>query len=63
MLIASTFGQQNSIDLTSPSVEFDLAALIGQKVGADRCKTLYSRCTVQPEEMMQRIRKSIYANY
>lgn len=57
MLIASVFGQMDAIDLTLPSVEFDLAALLGRKVGASRCRTIYSRCTVPAQEIMNNIRK------
>ena len=57
ILIASTFGQMDAIDLTLPSVEFDLAALLGRKVGAERCNTIYSRCTVPAQDIMNNIRK------
>ena len=59
MLIASIFGQNDSIDLTLPSVEFDLAALIGRKVGATRCRTIYSRCTIPAQEIMKSIRQIV----
>ena len=61
-LIASIFGQKDAIDLTLPSVEFDLAALIGRKVGVNRCRTIYSRCTIPAQEIMDSIRKVVNGN-
>lgn len=58
MAIAQTFGQMDAIDVTLPSVEFDLAALIGRMVGSQRCKTVYSRCTMTPQDIMAGIRKA-----
>ena len=56
-IIAQTFGQMDAIDVTASSVEFDLSALIGRMVGSQRCKTMYSRCTDNIEEIMAGIRK------
>merc|ERR1711950_39363 len=56
-IIAQTFGQMDAIDVTASSVEFDLSALIGRMVGSQRCKTIYSRCTDNIEEIMAGIRK------
>merc|ERR1712113_839669 len=56
-IIAQTFGQMGAIDVTASSVEFDLSALIGRMVGSQRCKTMYSRCTDNIEEIMAGIRK------
>ena len=61
MAIAQTFGQMDAIDVTLPSVEFDLAALIGRMVGSQRCKTIYSRCTLTPQSLMEGIRKEAYS--
>ena len=38
------FGQDGEINLGKPSVEFDLAALVGKKVGFEQCQTVYARC-------------------
>merc|ERR1712018_47550 len=61
MIIGSAFGQMDAIDVTVPSVEFDLAALIGRMVGSPRCKTIYSRCTLTPQTIMEGIRKAAFA--
>jgi hypothetical protein len=61
MIIGSAFGQMEAIDVTAPSVEFDLASLVGRMVGSQRCKTLYSRCAVTPNAIMEGIRKVAFA--
>lgn len=48
----------DAIDVTLPSVEFDLAALVGRMNGPARCKTIYSRCTLASEDIMKDIRKA-----
>ena len=61
MIISSAFGQMEAIDVTAPSVEFDLASLVGRMVGSQRCKTIYSRCAVSPDAIMEGIRKVAFA--
>ena len=61
MVISSAFGQMEAIDVTAPSVEFDLAALVGRMVGSQRCQTLYTRCAVTPNTIMEGIRKVAFA--
>ena len=60
LAIASSFGQVDAIDLGLPSVEFDLAALIGRNVGSARCKTIYDRCHLTPQALMEGIRKEAF---
>ena len=51
----------DAVDVTAPSVEFDLASLIGRMAGSQQCKTIYSRCAVTPQVMMEGIRKAAFA--
>ena len=51
----------DAVDVTAPSVEFDLASLIGRMAGSQQCKTIYSRCAVTPQAMMEGIRKAAFA--
>merc|ERR1712212_1390643 len=57
LTISRSFGQMDAVDVTAPGVEFDLAGLIGRMVGSQRCKTIYSRCTLTPQATMESIRK------
>lgn len=55
--IASLFGKTAGIDLTSTTVEFDLAALMGRQVGKNQCDTIYARCPYQSKDLMEVMRK------
>jgi len=59
--IRTLFGQMDAVDVTATSVEFDLASLIGRMVGSQQCKTIYSRCTMTPQAIMEGIRKAAFA--
>jgi len=61
LTISRSFGQMDAVDVTAPGVEFDLAGLIGRMVGSQRCKTIYSRCTLTPQSIMEGIRKVAFA--
>jgi len=61
LTISRSFGQMDAVDVTAPGVEFDLAGLIGRMVGSQRCKTIYSRCTLTPQAIMESIRKVAFA--
>ena len=63
MIIAKSFGQMDAIDVTLPTVEFDMAALMGKMVGSQQCKTIYSRCTLTPKAIMEGIRKTAYSKH
>lgn len=54
--IASSFGAVPSIDVRAPSVEFDVAAHMGRIAGDAQCKTIYARCKVTTETMIDTIR-------
>jgi hypothetical protein len=63
--VAALFGQSDSIDLSAVTAEFDLAALMGRKVGQAQCDTIYARCGYQPKDLMDVIRQtqnSVYYN-
>jgi hypothetical protein len=53
--ISSIFGtnEQGALDATKPSVLFDLAAIVGRNAGFEQCKTLYARCQMPYDEMLQ----------
>merc|ERR1711997_676130 len=51
--IASLFGKTAGIDLTSTTVEFDLAALMGRQAGKNQCDTIYARCPYQSKDLME----------
>ena len=55
--VAKLFGKSGNIDVTAVTVEFDLAALIGQKAGESQCYTMYSRCPYQVKDLMEVIRQ------
>jgi hypothetical protein len=55
--IAQLFGKSGNIDLSAVTVEFDLAALMGQQVGEGQCNTIYSRCPYQVKDLMEIIRQ------
>jgi len=61
LTISRSFGQMDAVDVTAPGVEFDLAGLIGRMVGSQRCKTVYSRCVLTPQAIMEGIRKVAFA--
>lgn len=50
--IVGLFGQKETVELTSSSVEFDVAALIGKKVGEAQCAKIYARCPYQTKDLM-----------
>jgi len=55
--IASLFGKTAGIDLTSTTVEFDLAAFMGRQAGKNQCDTIYARCPYQSKDLMEVMRK------
>jgi len=55
--IASLFGKTAGIDLSSTTVEFDLAALMGRQAGKHQCDTIYARCPYQSKDLMEVMRK------
>merc|ERR1712021_244372 len=61
LTISRSFGQMDAIDVTAPGVEFDLAGLMGRMVGSQRCKSVYSRCALTPNALMENIRKVAFA--
>jgi len=55
-ILANVFGKTAEIDLTSTSVEFDVAALIGRQVGEAQCNKIYARCHDQTKDLMEVMR-------
>jgi len=54
--IASTFGQSDVIDVTLPTVLYDVAAHIGRQAGEKQCRTVYPRCVAEVDNIMKEIR-------
>merc|ERR1711868_9023 len=48
-----------SLSPNKESLEFDIAAVLGRKVGALRCELSYRRCTVSVEEMMDMVETEV----
>merc|ERR1712203_614275 len=46
-------------DINKETLEFDIAAVLGRKVGALRCELSYRRCTVSVEEMMDMVETEV----
>jgi len=46
----------NFIDVTKSTIEFDLAANIGKKVGAEQCDIVYARCGYPVSTLMEVMR-------
>ena len=44
--------QNGTLDVLKPSVLFDLAATFGRDAGLEQCQTLYARCQIPYEDMM-----------
>jgi hypothetical protein len=57
--IATTFGQSDVIDVTVPTVLYDVAAHIGRMAGEKQCRTVYPRCASQVDSIMNEIRKAV----
>jgi len=55
-VIVSLFGH-GDLDVSKSTVEFDLAAIMGRKVGAEHCAVVYSRCVYSPATLMEVMRQ------
>ena len=60
--IATTFGQADVIDVTLPSVLYDVAAHVGRMAGEKQCRTVYPRCVSEVDSIMKEIKKAAYGN-
>ena len=58
--IASAFGQADVIDVTLPTVLYDVAAHVGRMAGEKQCKTVYPRCNAEVDSIMKEIKKAVY---
>jgi len=54
-IIASSFGQNNEIDIAAETLDFDLAAVLGKKGGARRCQLSFRRCETSVSQMVKMI--------
>jgi len=59
LTLATVFGKTAGIDLTSTTVEFDLAALMGRQAGQAQCDTIYARCPYQTKDLMEVMRSEL----
>jgi hypothetical protein len=60
--ILNTFGVDGELDVSMPSVEFDVAALIGRRVGAGQCNTVYARCPYKTEQLLETLKTPLAFN-
>lgn len=62
--IVALFGRNDAIDVSAVTAEFDLAALMGRKVGESQCQTIYARCPYQTKDLMNMMRNTndVYYN-
>ncbi len=44
-------GSNDAIDVSSPTVQFDLAALVGRRAGFVQCQKVYARCDMDAKQM------------
>ena len=52
-IINNMFGTNEDLDVTKSSVLFDLAATVGRDAGLEQCKTLYAKCQMPYDKMLQ----------
>ncbi len=50
-------GANDSIDVSRESVQFDLAALVGRRAGAEQCRRVYARCEASSDDMKAVLRR------
>lgn len=55
IILAEAFGKDNNLDVGAETLEFDIAAVIGRKVGLERCELSYRRCEISVKEMLKMI--------
>jgi hypothetical protein len=61
--IYSIFGNQvESLDVSQDTVEFELAALMGRRVGVSQCNKIYARCPFEQKTLLEAIQSSYYEN-
>jgi len=54
-ILANAFGKRNNLDVGAETLEFDVAAVLGRKVGKLRCELSYRRCETSVEDMVRMI--------
>merc|ERR1719187_622322 len=54
-LIADAFGKDNDLNVGAETLEFDIAAVLGRKVGQQRCELSYRRCEIKVKDMIKMI--------
>merc|ERR1719334_2141013 len=54
-MIATSFGQDNNIDLAAETLEFDLAVVLGKEGGLRRCELSFRRCETPVSDMVKMI--------
>merc|ERR1712130_407090 len=54
-VLANAFGKRNNLDVGAETLEFDVAAVLGRKVGKLRCELSYRRCETSVEDMVRMI--------
>ncbi|TRY68970.1 hypothetical protein TCAL_15114 [Tigriopus californicus] len=51
--LLAIYGQDASIDVSRSDVEFQLAANVGRLAGAEQCQTVYARCPMEYDQLLQ----------
>merc|ERR1712227_364923 len=54
-VLADAYGAGNNLDIGAETSEFDIAAVLGRKVGKLRCELSYRRCETSVEDMVRMI--------
>jgi len=61
-VISSLFGN-GDLDVSKSTVEFDLAAIMGRRVGVEQCSRVYARCVHSPATLMEVMRSADFNNF
>jgi len=54
-ILIDAFGTDNNLDIGAETLEFDIAAVLGRKIGKQRCELSYRRCEIKVEDLVKMI--------
>merc|ERR1712106_949994 len=54
-VLVDSFGTGNNLDVAAETLEFDIAAVLGRKIGEQRCELSYRRCEIKVKDMIKMI--------
>ncbi len=55
--VYALFGAAETLDVARETVQFDLAAMVGQKAGYEQCQKVYARCDMNTNELKAALRR------